>query len=53
MEAYPIKFRPILKEKIWGGEKLTSIFNKQSDSKSLGERIVMFACHLIVRMHLY
>ena len=37
MEAYPIKFRPILKEKIWGGEKLTKILNKKSDSKNVGE----------------
>jgi len=37
MEAYPIKFNPILKEKIWGGEKLSSILNKKSDSKHIGE----------------
>jgi mannose-6-phosphate isomerase len=37
MEAYPIKFRPILKEKIWGGEKLSKILNKDSDSKNVGE----------------
>jgi len=37
MEAYPIKFNPILKEKIWGGEKLSSILNKKSDSKQVGE----------------
>lgn len=37
MEAYPIKFKPILKEKIWGGEKLSKILNKDSDSKNLGE----------------
>ncbi|MFK7834089.1 MAG: type I phosphomannose isomerase catalytic subunit [Winogradskyella sp.] len=37
MEAYPIKFNPILKEKIWGGEKLSSILNKKSDSKNVGE----------------
>ncbi|WP_411893340.1 type I phosphomannose isomerase catalytic subunit [Winogradskyella sp. A2] len=37
MEAYPIKFRPILKEKIWGGDKLTKLYNKDSNSKSLGE----------------
>lgn len=37
MEAYPIKFSPILKEKIWGGEKLSSILNKKSDSKNIGE----------------
>lgn len=37
MEAYPIKFNPILKEKIWGGEKLSSILNKKSDSNHVGE----------------
>ena len=37
MEAYPIKFRPILKDKIWGGEKLSKLFNKASNSKTLGE----------------
>ena len=26
---YPLKFRPILKEKIWGGSKLCSNFNKK------------------------
>ena len=25
---YPIKFEPILKDKIWGGEKLKKLFNK-------------------------
>ena len=34
---YPLKFQPILKEKIWGGEKLNQHFNKASDSKKLGE----------------
>jgi mannose-6-phosphate isomerase len=33
---YPIKFVPILKEKIWGGNKLNSIFNKTS-KKNIGE----------------
>ena len=37
MQAYPIKFSPILKEKIWGGEKLSNILNKKSDSKNVGE----------------
>ncbi|EDP71262.1 mannose-6-phosphate isomerase [Flavobacteriales bacterium ALC-1] len=37
MEAYPIKFNPILKEKIWGGEKLSKILNKKSNSKQIGE----------------
>ena len=34
---YPLKFRPILKDKIWGGEKLNQFFNKDSNSKTLGE----------------
>ena len=37
MQAYPIKFAPILKEKIWGGEKLSNILNKKTDSKNIGE----------------
>ncbi|RNC86504.1 MAG: mannose-6-phosphate isomerase [Winogradskyella sp.] len=37
MEAYPIKFRPILKEKIWGGEKLSKVLNKNTMSKNIGE----------------
>lgn len=34
---YPLKFQPILKEKIWGGQKLQQQFGKASNSKSLGE----------------
>lgn len=37
IELYPLKFQPILKDKIWGGEKLAQQFNKQSTSKNLGE----------------
>ena len=36
-ELYPIKFYPILKERIWGGEKLKSLLNKQSNLKTIGE----------------
>ncbi|SDS00088.1 mannose-6-phosphate isomerase, type 1 [Formosa sp. Hel1_31_208] len=36
-ELYPLKFQPILKEKIWGGEKLKSILNKASNSSNIGE----------------
>lgn len=28
MKLYPLKFNPILKDKIWGGEKLGSVLNK-------------------------
>lgn len=34
---YPLKFQPILKEKIWGGTKLSKQFNKKSKSDQLGE----------------
>ena len=34
---YPIKFKPILKEKIWGGQKLKSLLNKNSDLPNVGE----------------
>ena len=34
---YPLKFEPILKDKIWGGTKLKNIFNKPASSDKLGE----------------
>jgi len=34
---YPIKFEPILKHKIWGGEKLKALFNKKSTRNDIGE----------------
>lgn len=37
MHNYPIKFTPILKDKIWGGTKLREILNKDSQSNKLGE----------------
>lgn len=37
MQFYPIKFEPILKERIWGGEKLISTFKKQSNKTNIGE----------------
>ena len=37
MLNYPIKFRPILKEKIWGGSKLKEILNKESEVGNVGE----------------
>ena len=37
INLYPIKFKPILKEKIWGGQKLKSILNKESDLSNIGE----------------
>ena len=37
-ELYPFTFQPVLKEKIWGGNKLNSLFNKGENTTSkLGE----------------
>ncbi len=37
-KLYPLKFTPILKEKIWGGDKLSRLLKKKADSKSkIGE----------------
>jgi len=34
---YPLKFQPILKEKIWGGQKLETILHKESKTSNIGE----------------
>ncbi|QSS97525.1 type I phosphomannose isomerase catalytic subunit [Psychroflexus sp. ALD_RP9] len=36
-QLMPLKFRPILKGKIWGGQKLINQYNKQSKSNQIGE----------------
>ena len=37
MKVYPIKFNPILKEKIWGGNKLGQLLGKATDKDNVGE----------------
>nr|WP_321236040.1 type I phosphomannose isomerase catalytic subunit [uncultured Psychroserpens sp.] len=37
MKLYPLKFQPILKEKIWGGNKLKEILGKASKLPNAGE----------------
>lgn len=37
MKVYPIKFNPILKEKIWGGHKLGSVLSKETAKDNIGE----------------
>ena len=38
MKLYPLKFIPILKDKIWGGTKLETILDKSTNgSKEAGE----------------
>ncbi|MDD3080010.1 MAG: mannose-6-phosphate isomerase [Paludibacter sp.] len=34
---YPLKFEPLLKDKIWGGSKLEKLFDKKAQSDKLGE----------------
>ncbi|GAA4323945.1 class I mannose-6-phosphate isomerase [Pontixanthobacter gangjinensis] len=37
MINYPIKFKPILQDKIWGGNKLKKILNKDTQGDQVGE----------------
>lgn len=37
VKLYPIKFQPIFKEKIWGGNKLKSVLNKKTNLLNVGE----------------
>ncbi|NLP56963.1 type I phosphomannose isomerase catalytic subunit [Lutibacter sp. B1] len=37
MLNYPLKFSPILKDKLWGGDKLVTKLGKKSDLKDIGE----------------
>ena len=37
LQVYPFVFNPILKEKIWGGTKLKTVFNKNISSDTTGE----------------
>ena len=37
MYLYPLQFVPILKERIWGGEKLKTLLNKSISSNTTGE----------------
>ncbi len=37
LDIYPLQFKPILKERIWGGEKLKTVLNKPIVSDRTGE----------------
>ena len=37
MINYPIKFKPILQQKVWGGNKLKDLLNKDSKQNRIGE----------------
>nr|WP_281499709.1 type I phosphomannose isomerase catalytic subunit [Muricauda sp. SCSIO 64092] len=34
---YPLKFTPIMKDRLWGGDKLKQLFNKPSETETTGE----------------
>jgi len=36
-ELYPIKFKPVYKEKVWGGERLNKIIGKKVNGNHIGE----------------
>lgn len=36
-ELYPIKFKPVLKDRIWGGNKLKTLFGKEGKCSTCGE----------------
>lgn len=36
-QLYPLKFSPILKERIWGGAKLSELYAKKSEYSQVGE----------------
>ncbi len=37
MKLYPLKFKPILKERLWGGTKLKDVLGKSSENDITGE----------------
>lgn len=37
MNLYPLKFKPLYKYRIWGGEKLKTVLNKDYTENSIGE----------------
>lgn len=37
MEVYPLRFRPILKERLWGGHKLRDVLEKDFEGTGIGE----------------
>ena len=36
-QLYPLKFEPIMKDRLWGGDKLARLFNKPSETATTGE----------------
>lgn len=45
MRLYPLKFKPILKERIWGGNKLHTVLGKPDMGPNMGESWEVSAVH--------
>lgn len=45
MKLYPLKFHPILKERLWGGTKLKDLLGKPIESEITGESWELSAVH--------
>ena len=37
MALYPLKFNPVYSYRIWGGNKLSSVLNKNTEKDTIGE----------------
>ena len=37
MKLYPLKFNPVYSYRVWGGEKLKTVLNKNYTQDSIGE----------------
>ena len=37
MKLHPLKFTPVFKYRLWGGEKLKSVLNKEYSENNIGE----------------
>ena len=45
---YPLKFYPILKEKVWGGNKLSARFNKKSIKDNIGQLSILYFIFILI-----
>ncbi len=37
MELYPLKFQPLYKYRLWGGDKLKTVLKKDYNEQNIGE----------------
>ena len=41
MQIYPLTFNPILKERIWGGNNLKTLFGKELQSEHMKQKNIL------------